>query len=61
MPWFFSLRYVASLPDKYPGITTEGYLWFKNLSEYDPYGILPVMSALLTFWNISLNPNMGAA
>lgn len=60
MTWFFSLRYVCTLPDKYPGLMNEGFLWFKNLSDYDPYGTLPILSATLTFMNISLNPGMAA-
>ncbi|CAD8132663.1 unnamed protein product [Paramecium octaurelia] len=56
--WFLSLRYVCSLPDKYEGLKSQGFLWFQDLSEYDPYGILPIMSSFFTFWNISLNPNM---
>ena len=60
MTWFFSLRYIISLPDQYPGLKTQGFLWFKDLTEYDPYGLLPILSSTLTFWNISLNPNMAA-
>jgi YidC/Oxa1 family membrane protein insertase len=60
MTWFFSLRYVTSLPEQFPGITSQGFLWFKDLADYDPYGILPIISSTLTFWNISLNPNMSA-
>jgi len=56
--WFLSLRYVTSLPDKYPALKTEGMLWFQDLSEMDPYCILPIISASLSYFNISLNPNM---
>ncbi|KAM3147707.1 hypothetical protein pb186bvf_000035 [Paramecium bursaria] len=55
--WFISLRYTLSLPEKYEGVKSQGFLWFQDLSEYDPYMILPVISALSTSLNISLNPN----
>jgi YidC/Oxa1 family membrane protein insertase len=60
MTWFFSLRYVCSLPEQYPGLVSQGFLWFKDLSEYDPYGVLPVLSSTMTYLNISMNPNMAA-
>lgn len=56
--WFISLRYVCSMPELFPGIQTEGLLWFKNLSTYDPYFIIPVMSAIFSFINISYSPKL---
>ncbi|KAL4449699.1 hypothetical protein ABPG74_008072 [Tetrahymena malaccensis] len=57
--WFVSLRYVTSMPDKYPQLRTDGMLWFQDLAEQDPYCILPLLSATFSYLNISLNPNMG--
>ena len=59
--WFLSLRYMTALPDIYPGLRTEGLLWFTNLSEYDPYCVLPVLSATFSYINIGLNPNLSSA
>jgi len=56
--WFLSLRYIANMPDKYPTLKTEGLLWFKDLSVMDPYCILPLISCTLSYYNISLNPNL---
>lgn len=35
-----------------PNILTDGFLWFKDLSSPDPYGILPCLGGLLTLLNI---------
>lgn len=48
------------MPDKYPGLKTEGFLWFTDLSEMDPYFILPGLNATISYFNISLNPNLNA-
>jgi YidC/Oxa1 family membrane protein insertase len=53
--WFVSLRYVANTPDKFPSIRTDGFLWFQDLSHYDPYFILPVISAVISYYNIQLS------
>ncbi len=53
--WFLSLRHMAMNPDLYPRMLTDGYLWFKNLSDYDPYFILPMLSAILSAMNISVH------
>ena len=37
-------------------MATDGFLWFKNLSEPDPYFLLPVMLASCTFLNIHKSP-----
>jgi membrane protein insertase Oxa1/YidC/SpoIIIJ len=38
--------------DLNPAILTEGFLWFKDLSAPDPYGILPIIGGLITWLNI---------
>lgn len=47
--WFISLRYLLSLPDKFPELVNTGFLWFKDLTVYDPYCILPITSACITY------------
>lgn len=56
--WFFTVRQLAMSPDMYPGMLNEGFLWFNNLSEIDPYFILPIASVTVSFLNISYSPNM---
>ena len=38
-----------------PGILTEGFFWFKDLSAPDPYGILPVVGGLINLMNIQFS------
>lgn len=56
--WFLSLRYLSNLPEIYPQILSEGYLWFTDLSNYDPYGVLPVLAAIVTSLSILKSPNL---
>jgi len=35
-----------------PAILTDGFLWFKDLSSPDPYGVLPVIGGMVTLLNI---------
>lgn len=50
--------------DLKPAILTDGFLWFKDLSSPDPYGILPVIGGTITLLNImststgNINPTM---
>jgi YidC/Oxa1 family membrane protein insertase len=53
--WFLSLRYVANTPDKFPSVKTDGFLWFQDLSAYDPYFVLPIISACVSYHNIQLS------
>lgn len=57
---FLSLRHVCILPEVYPLVKTGGFLWFKDLSVYDPYFVLPILSAALTYWSISLATSRAA-
>jgi hypothetical protein len=36
-------------------LTGAGALWFPNLNEADPYFILPVVSSLLNYFNLSVS------
>ena len=38
--------------DLHPGMLTDGFLWFKDLSVPDPYGILPIIGSLINMINI---------
>jgi len=47
MPIFIGMFYVIrSFGDTHPSFTSGGILWFQDLSAYDPFYILPVLSAL---------------
>lgn len=57
MPVFIGIFYVIrqfggytagdrTVPPQYPSFQDGGILWFQNLSQMDPYFILPVVSAL---------------
>src|ERR687894_413526 len=46
MPIFIGMFYVIrSFGDTHPSFTSGGILWFRDLSAYDPFYILPVLSA----------------
>jgi membrane protein insertase Oxa1/YidC/SpoIIIJ len=38
--------------DIHPGILTDGFLWFKDLTAPDPYGILPVIAGGISVMNM---------
>ena len=42
-----TLRGISSLPA--PGMTTDGWLWFTDLTVADPYFVLPVTTGLILF------------
>ena len=47
MPIFIGMYYVIrSFGDTHPSFTSGGILWFQDLSAYDPFYILPVLSAV---------------
>ncbi|MDP8974455.1 MAG: YidC/Oxa1 family membrane protein insertase [Actinomycetota bacterium] len=47
MPIFIGMFYVIrSFGDTHPSFTSGGILWFEDLSAYDPFYILPVLSAV---------------
>ena len=58
--WFLSLRYIFTLPQLYPSVTLP-FLYLTNLCDNDPYFILPVLSATLSYFNISYSPAMSAS
>jgi YidC/Oxa1 family membrane protein insertase len=47
MPIFITMFYVIrSFGDTHPSFTSGGVLWFRDLSAYDPFYLLPVLSAV---------------
>lgn len=47
MPIFITMFYVIrGFGDTHPSFTSGGILWFQDLSAYDPFYVLPVLSAL---------------
>jgi len=64
LTWISLVNTISYNYDKYPGMLSEGFLWFKDLSSPDPTGILPVIGAGFIFLNIlssstsNLNPTM---
>lgn len=62
--WISLVNRMSFNYDQNPGILTEGFLWFRDLSSPDPMGVLPVVGAMITFLNIlststtNLNPTM---
>jgi YidC/Oxa1 family membrane protein insertase len=43
----------------YPGMLTDGILWFKDLSSPDPYGILPIVGGIMNLVNMMTSSNTG--
>ena len=56
--WFLSLRYVTAMPEIYPEIQQQGFLWIEDLSVYDPYFILPVTAACISSLSIVISPTI---
>lgn len=57
--FFWTLQEMSYSIDIYPAMTTDGFLWFKNLAEPDPYFILPILTACATFTTIHKSPSSG--
>lgn len=45
---FFCIRNLLLMNDKHPESVYQGFLWFKDLNLFDPYCILPIISAFIT-------------
>lgn len=52
-------QYTYKLED-YPQMVTGGFFWFKDLSQVDPYCILPFFNCLFIAFNISRTKNLSA-
>ncbi|CAF1190802.1 unnamed protein product [Rotaria sordida] len=58
IPWLyftFGIRMICTSPITHPTISQEGILWFQNLAEADPYGILPLGFLIHSLIGISFN------
>lgn len=55
--WFLSLRYISAMPEIFPS-ASEGFLWISDMSVYDPYFILPIVSACLSSYSITISPGL---
>ena len=51
MTWFFCLRYYTTLADKYPELTTQGILWFKDIFESRPELDELLIFSIITFFS----------
>ena len=51
---FRLLRGMTDLP--VPGLETGGYLWIQDLTISDPYFILPLTTAVCTYYTFKVNP-----
>lgn len=50
--FFFALKKMANLPVE--SLKEGGFLWLKDLTIYDPYYIMPVVTSLTMFITIEL-------
>ena len=59
--FFFALRGMGSSDPVLPGFSTGGMLWFSDLTQCDPYYILPLTSGLLFLVATSTGAETGVA
>eukprot|EP00747_Dinoflagellata_sp_TGD_P016871 gnl/TRDRNA2_/TRDRNA2_125430_c0_seq1.p1 gnl/TRDRNA2_/TRDRNA2_125430_c0~~gnl/TRDRNA2_/TRDRNA2_125430_c0_seq1.p1 ORF type:complete len:406 (-),score=76.33 gnl/TRDRNA2_/TRDRNA2_125430_c0_seq1:62-1279(-) len=52
---YFALRGIIGHPDSFRGIVTDPTLWIDSLVLTDPYGVLPVLSAVAVLANAEVN------
>jgi membrane protein insertase Oxa1/YidC/SpoIIIJ len=50
--WMSLINRLAFSYNDNPALTTDGLLWFKDLTSPDPTGILPIVGSLITMLNI---------
>ena len=50
--FFISLRYMVFTPELFPGVDNSHFLWLKDLSQPDPFYILPFISAFFNLGSI---------
>lgn len=53
--FFISLRYMVFTPELYLGLSSTNFLWFSDLSQPDPYYLLPLISALFNWGSITVS------
>uniref|UniRef100_A0A914E201 Uncharacterized protein n=1 Tax=Acrobeloides nanus TaxID=290746 RepID=A0A914E201_9BILA len=47
--YFYIFAFARMNYADYPGLQSGGWLWFKDLTQYDPYFLLPAISAVIIF------------
>jgi len=52
---YFCLRGIVAHPDAFRGFVVEPALWLDSLVLPDPYGLLPLVSALAVWANLEIN------
>ncbi|XP_065065171.1 mitochondrial inner membrane protein OXA1L-like [Rhopilema esculentum] len=57
LSFFIALRKMAQLPVE--SMSTGGLLWFTNLTAYDPYFVLPILTSATMLLTIELGTEMG--
>ncbi|CAF1168551.1 unnamed protein product [Adineta steineri] len=58
VPWLyvtFAIRMICMSPIVLPTMSQEGALWFQNLAEADPYGLLPICFLIPSLIGITFN------
>ncbi|UJR21551.1 hypothetical protein I4U23_024635 [Adineta vaga] len=58
VPWLyftFGIRMICMSPITLPKMSQEGVLWFQNLAEADPYGLLPLGFLIPSLIGITFN------
>jgi membrane protein insertase Oxa1/YidC/SpoIIIJ len=50
--WMSLINRLAFSHNDNPALTTDGLLWFKDLTAPDPTGVLPIVGSLITMLNI---------
>ena len=54
--FFWTLQEMSKEIILYPKMTTEGFLWFTNLSVADPFFLLPIGLAVASSWSMHKSP-----
>lgn len=55
MPVFFLMIFSIRKISSENNLSSEGILWFKDLHQADPYMILPLISAGITYYNLGVS------
>lgn len=54
IPIFFLMIFSIRKISFDENLINEGVLWFRNLNEPDPYMVLPIVSVLMTYYNLGV-------
>ena len=56
--YFISLRFMVFQPELFPGIASSQFFWLNDLSQADPYFILPFISAIFNYIGLVINKKL---